>query len=87
MKQTVLIPLDKLPEGISPTGQTLVDQSLVCGGVHDHRSLRGRGDPQSSREFQSGRQVGSQSSDLAGGCSTNPWSGFQRFVFHSQSDD
>ena len=52
MKQTVLIPLDKLPEGISPTGQTLVDQSLVCGGVHDHRSLRGRGEAESSHDLR-----------------------------------
>ena len=55
MKQTMLIPLDKLPEGFSSTGQTLVDQSLVSGSVHDHRlNERSKLSPEFPRFDESG---------------------------------
>lgn len=36
MIQTVLVPLDKLPEGFASTSQALINQSLVRWSVHDH---------------------------------------------------
>lgn len=35
--QTMLVPLDELPKGFSPTSQALIDQGLVGWSVHDHR--------------------------------------------------
>jgi hypothetical protein len=31
----MLVPLDELPEGVSPTSQALVNQRLVGWSVHD----------------------------------------------------
>ena len=43
MIQTVLVPLDELPKGLTPTSQALVYQGLVGWCVHDYRCSDGFG--------------------------------------------
>ena len=40
MKQPVLIPFDKQPESVSPTGQTILYQRMVWYLIHDNLKLQ-----------------------------------------------
>ncbi len=52
MEQPILVPLNKLPKGISSTSQASLDQRFVGCLVHDHLELRRRHRDESSHRIK-----------------------------------